>query len=65
MTENEVSKIVVDAAVQVHRSLGSGLFESVYVVVLTPELEKRGLDVIRQVPIEIEYDGLQFGLVFV
>lgn len=60
MTENEISKVVVDAAIQVHRSLGPGLFESVYEVVLAHELEKRGLNVQRQVPIAIEYDGVQF-----
>ena len=61
MTENEISKVVVDAAIQVHRALGPGLFESVYEVVLAHELCKRGLNVERQVQIPIEYDGLQFN----
>lgn len=43
MTENEIGKEVVDAAVQVHRELGPGLFESVYEAVLTHELSSRGL----------------------
>ena len=60
MTENEISKIVVDAAIHVHRSLGVGLFESVYEAVLVHELEKRWLRVQRQVPISIDYDGLRF-----
>ena len=60
MTENELSKIIVDAAIQVHRTLGPGLFESVYEVVLSHELRKRGLSVERQVQIPIEYDGLTF-----
>jgi len=30
MTENEISKIVVDAAVKLHQELGPGLLESVY-----------------------------------
>ena len=60
MTENEISKVVVDAAIQVHRTLGSGLFESVYEIVFAYELEKRGLKVKRQVPISIKYDGLKF-----
>ena len=60
MTENEISKVVVDAAIQVHRTLGPGLFESVYEVVLAHELGKRGLKVERQVQISIEYDGLRF-----
>ena len=60
MTENEIAKIVVDAAIKVHRALGPGLLESVYEIVLAHELAKRGLKVERQVPIPIEYDGLKF-----
>ena len=31
MTENEIAKIIVDAAIEVHRTLGGpGLLESVY-----------------------------------
>jgi len=60
MTENEIAKIVVDAAIKVHRALGPGLLESVYEIVLAHELAKRGLKVERQVPISIEYNGLNF-----
>lgn len=60
MTENEISKVIVDAAVCIHRALGPGLFESVYETILAHELEKRGLSVQRQVPISIDYDGLRF-----
>jgi hypothetical protein len=38
MTENEVGRLVVDAAVAVHRELGPGLLESVYEVILAYEL---------------------------
>ena len=44
----EVGKEVVDAAVQVHRELGPGLFETVYELVLARELERRGLAVERR-----------------
>ena len=60
MTENEIGKIVVDCAYQVHSKLGPGLLESVYEAILSHELRKRGLTVERQVPIPIVYDGLQF-----
>ena len=60
MTENEIAKLVVDAAYQVHVRLGPGLLEHVYEVVLTHELEKRGLRVVRQQPIPIEYESIQF-----
>ncbi len=60
MNENQIAKEVVDAAVKVHSKLGPGLLESVYEVVLTRELERRGLRVDRQVPIPIEFEGLRF-----
>jgi len=43
MNENVIGKEVVDAAVKVHRELGPGLLEAVYEVVLTKELQARGL----------------------
>lgn len=45
MTENEIGKIVINAAIQLHRALGPGLLESVYEVTLTRRLEKEGLEV--------------------
>ncbi len=60
MTENEIAKHVVDAAYQVHTRLGPGLLESVYEVVLAHELRKRGLKVLRQQPVPIEYDSIKF-----
>jgi GxxExxY protein len=60
MTENEISAVVVDAAIAVHRALGPGLLESVYELILAHELRRRGLSVERQVPIAIEYDGIKF-----
>ncbi len=60
MNENDIVKIVVDAAIQVHRALGPGLLESVYEIVLAHELQQRGLQAERQVPIPIVYRGLHF-----
>ena len=60
MTENEIGAIIVDSPVAVHRELGPGLLETVYEVVLTHELEQRGLRVTRQVPIPIRYKGMTF-----
>jgi GxxExxY protein len=60
MTENEIGKIIVDAALTVHRTLGPGLLELVYEVILAHELERRGLKVQKQVPIPIEYEGIKF-----
>jgi len=60
MTENEIAKIIVDAAFQIHKRLGPGLLELVYEVVLAHELKKRGLRVKRQVPVAIVYDDIKF-----
>jgi GxxExxY protein len=60
MTENEIAKIIVDAAFQIHKRLGPGLLETVYEVVLAYDLKKKGLKVDRQVPVSIVFDGLRF-----
>ena len=60
MTENEIAKIIVDAAYHVHKSLGPGLLESVYEVVLAHALERGELRVKRQVPVPIVFDGIKF-----
>jgi GxxExxY protein len=60
MTENELAKIIVDAAYKVHVALGPGLLESVYEVVLAHELRHRGLAVERQLPIPIRYEAIVF-----
>ena len=60
LSENELSKIILDAAFKVHTKTGPGLLESVYEVTLAHELRKQGLRVERQVTIPIRYDELTF-----
>ena len=65
MNENELSRIIVDAAIEVHIRLGGpGLLESVYEEALAAELESRGVSVRRQVPVVLTYKGreLKVGL---
>ena len=64
MTENEISKVIVDSALTVHRELGPGLLETVYEVALAHELKQRGLNVQRQVPVPIKYRGVVFDEAF-
>jgi GxxExxY protein len=61
MNENKIGKIVVDSAVCLHKELGPGLLESVYEVLLSYELQERGLGLKRQVSIPIEYRGKKFN----
>ncbi len=56
MLENEISKIVLTSAIEVHRTLGGpGLLESVYEEALTWELTQAGLLVKRQIEVPIRY----------
>jgi len=49
-TENQISKLIVESAIEVHRTLGgAGLLESVYEETLVWELQQKGLDVHRVV----------------
>jgi GxxExxY protein len=62
MHENEISRIILDAAIEVHRTLGGpGLLESVYEEALAWELERRGLSIERQKPVPVEYKGQTLG----
>ena len=58
MTENEIAKIVIEVGLSIHRTLGPGLFESVYETVLAHDLRQRGLNVKRQEPIPLLWKGL-------
>jgi GxxExxY protein len=64
MTENEISRVILDTAIAVHKELGPGLLESVYEIVLAYELQQRGLSVNRQVPIAIRYKEMIFDEAF-
>jgi GxxExxY protein len=61
VNENMIAKEIVDAAYKVHKTLGPGLLESVYETLLAHELEKRGFNVKRQVPVPIVYEGITFN----
>src|SRR5271157_229563 len=60
MSLNCLSKVILDSAFRVHSALGPGLFEHVYEVILVHELRNQHLEVARQVPIPIVYDGVEF-----
>jgi GxxExxY protein len=59
MTENELSKVIVDNCYRIHVKLGPGLFESVYEEILNYELIKCGLKVSRQQNIPLVWDKIQ------
>ena len=57
MTHNELSGLVIKAAIAVHRALGPGLLESVYQVCLAQELRDMGIPVAEQLAVPIIYKG--------
>ena len=62
--ENEVAMAIVDAAYQVHRTLGPGLLESAYEAIMVHELRKRGLDVAMQVLVPVVYETVRLDAGF-
>ncbi|MGA9777204.1 MAG: GxxExxY protein [Limisphaerales bacterium] len=63
MNENEISKVIVDSAIEVHRELGGpGLIESVYEEAMMEELLRRGMKVERQLQVPIIYKSKQLGV---
>jgi GxxExxY protein len=59
--ENELSREIIGAAMEVHRELGPGLIESVYEEALCHELHLRGLNFVRQIPVVISYKGINLA----
>ena len=64
MTENELSKIVFDVGLKIHKKLGPGLFETVYEECLFYELQKQGLKVEKQIILPIIYEELKIENAF-
>ena len=59
MHENEIARLIVNAAYKIHTTLGPGLLESVYEAVMVYELQKLGLLAARQVPIPVIYEEVE------
>jgi GxxExxY protein len=64
MTENQLSRIIVDSAFKIHTTLGPGLLESVYEATLAYELNRRGLEIIKQQAIPVVYEDVQLDVGF-
>lgn len=61
MHENEISGIIIGAAIEVHRILGPGLLESVYEQALCHELNLRGVSFERQVRVPVQFKGVKLS----
>jgi len=58
MTENEITRAIIGAAIEVHKLLGPGLLESSYEECLCHELALRQIPFERQKPLPLEYKGI-------
>jgi len=59
MTENELSGMVVEEAIYIHRSVGPGMLESVYAQCLAYRLAKRGLNIRTEVPVPLIFEEVK------
>ncbi|RXK59164.1 GxxExxY protein [Lacibacter luteus] len=64
MTENEISKVVVDLCFRIHKQYGPGLFESVYEEIFCYELAKTGLRFKRQHPVPLIHEEIKMEVGF-
>ncbi|MCK4663398.1 MAG: GxxExxY protein [Bacteroidales bacterium] len=62
MTENEISKVIFECALIVHKALGPGLLESAYEECLYYELKKSGLKVEKQKPLPLIYKNVKLEI---
>ena len=62
---DDVTGAVIEAAIRLHRSLGSGLLESAYEPALVVLLRRRGLKVERQRVVGIEFEGIRLDKAFI
>lgn len=62
--KDPLTHAIIGAAIRVNRGLGVGLLESAYETFLCHELEKLNLDVSRQPPMPVLYDGIRLDLGF-
>src|SRR5438132_3844817 len=61
-TANEISRLVLDAAMKIHSVLGPGLLESTYKACLAQELRNQGLSVELERPLPVIYEGTKLEI---
>jgi len=59
MENNQLTRAIIGAAIEVHKRMGPGLLESAYRACLAYELRKRGSNEIEEKPVPVFYDEIQ------
>lgn len=62
MHENEISKIIFDLGLKIHKNLGPGLLESAYEECLFYEISKAGLFIEKQKPMPLIYEEVKLDI---
>ena len=62
MEINEITSIIIQESIRIHKDIGPGLMEKVYEELLAYRLKKRGLDVKRQQKIELLYEEVKLDV---
>ncbi|MBJ2172685.1 GxxExxY protein [Aureibaculum sp. A20] len=62
MDENDISRIIFNCALKVHKSLGPGLLESAYEECLFYELKKSGLNIVKQKALPLIYEEVKLDI---
>lgn len=60
MEIDDITGIIINNSMEIHKKLGPGLLESVYEAVLCKKLEQEGLFVERQKPVDFVFEGISF-----
>ncbi|HWD50276.1 MAG TPA: GxxExxY protein [Rhizomicrobium sp.] len=58
---DDITDAIISASIQIHRTLGPGLLESVYEASLARTLERRGFRAARQISLPFDYEDMLFG----
>jgi len=58
--DKELTSEIINAAIEVHRTLGAGLLESLYQKALVHELRLRDLNTVVESPVRISYKDITF-----
>jgi GxxExxY protein len=59
LIDEELSELIIGAAIEVHRETGPGLLESAYQNFLAHEFTLRGIAFAREVPLPVVYKGVR------
>lgn len=64
MENNELTREIIGAAIEVHKALGPGLLEKAYQKALSFELRLRGFKVKEEVEVPVKYKGIEIDASF-